>query len=458
MNPMRVTCYDGGRRPVRYMAIWLAGLCALGLYMAAASAADLSDWFSDKASDRPLPAEEAFVLSVEASGNREVLVRWDIVDGYYLYRDKTSAESGSGDELAAPLPAPTAVLQDPNFGRVAVFRQRVEWIVPRPRDDDTMRVRYQGCKDDSVCYPPQTAVLHLSPSGAVSLASVSDLFASRSAPAAVLPTPLPAAAERGVEDASWSVIAVVAYLIGLGLAFTPCVLPLLPIVSGLVIGAGSVQPQRIRAVWLSIAYVLSMSAVYGFVGALSAALNFNAQAAVQKPLFVILFSVLLFVFGLAMLNVFQLQWASSMRQRLDRWARSVPGGTIQGALALGALSAIMVGPCTAPPVLAGLAWANVAGSPVSGGLALFAMGLGLGTPLLLVGMSAGFLLPRPGPWMNAVKSVMGFGLITLSLWNAQYLLPELLAVSLWSVLLICAGRSGWCVGTHAAARGPVCPI
>ncbi len=408
-------------------------LMLVAFFEAGAGGLQFPGWAGDAAVDEPLPVEEAFTLQARTIAPGSIELFWQIADGYYMYRDKSSVSVASPHKFAVPPQWPeTLTISDPQFGEVEIYRNQVALQLRLQEfvgdsDIPTLSVRYQGCKENSVCYPPVTTSL-----------SFAELWQGNA-------TPTAGPAQSGLVTASsesdgkggnllWLVIGI-AFVTGLGLALTPCVLPLVPLVSGFLVGTAS-GSSSLRATALTLIYVLSMASVYGLMGIIAAAADFNIQAASQAPLFVIIFGGFLALMGLAMLDVFQLQLPAFIRQWLDATGRRQKTGSIKGAAILGVISAFMVGPCTAPPLLAALAFANIAQQPALAGTAMFFMGLGLGLPLLLLGFSAGALLPKAGAWMQTIKHFFGVGLLALALWVVQRLLPDLAVMLLWALLLV----------------------
>ena len=410
-------------------ALTIAPLILIASVEIAAGGLDLlPDWARSSSINEPLPVEQAFSLQSKVAAPGVIELTWQIEDGYYLYRDKSDVAANPPHELAAQPQWPQAEsIHDPQFGEVAIYRNELKLplrLQASVVDDISMQVRYQGCKEGSVCYPPVTTTVSLQGLWSVA-AAVND------ADSDMAPT---SADDAGSKGLPWLVISI-AFITGLGLALTPCVFPLIPIVSGYLVGAAR-ESSKARAFALTATYVTTMAAVYGAIGAVAAAADFNIQAASQAPVFVIMFGIFLLLMGLAMLGTFQLQPPARIRQWLDSASRKQQTGSIGGAATLGLISAFMVGPCTAPPLLAALAFANISQQPALAGTGMFFMGLGLGVPLILLGFSAGTVLPKAGPWMNYIKQALGVALIALALWAVQRLLPDHVVMLSWALLLI----------------------
>ncbi len=383
-----------------------------------------------------LPAEEAFVMNARFDAANELTVSWQIEPGYYLYRDKLGFEAEGEIGLGEPQLPEGTPHNDLNFGDVTVFYDYVEAVIPFSRASPeeipvTIRASYQGCREGSVCYPPDTRTMSISVppssdfemsgtgSGAGERVSEQDQLAAR------------------ILNGSWWLVLGTFYALGLGLAFTPCVLPMVPILSGIIAGQGTVSAGRGFA--LSASYVLGMAVTYTAAGALAAMAGEQVQAIFQKPWIIGLFAGLFVALGLAMVGVFNLQMPAGLQTRLSSLANRQTAGTFAGTAAIGALSALIVTACVAPPLVATLAVIGQSGDVVRGASALFVLSLGMGSPLLLVGASAGRLLPKAGPWMNAVKAAFGVMMFGLAIWMLERVLPGTLTLTLWALLVFLTG-------------------
>lgn len=392
-----------------------------------------------------LPPDQAFVFSHEFGAAGRLLLNWEIAPGYYLYRDKLAFEALSpGIRLGpATLPAGEAK-QDPEFGPVEIYRERSQIAVPIETAGSqarraSLRVTYQGCAEDGICYPPIKKVLDfaladLMPAAAAAptVAGMGDLPADPAAPHA-----LSASDRIAARLASGSLPAVIgSFLVfGLLLALTPCVFPMVPILSGIIVGQH--QPvTAARSLVLSAVYVLAMAATYALAGLAAGLFGKNLQAGSQHPAVLIAFSAVFVLLALSMFGFFTLQAPAAWRTRLDRMSHSGRGGHLGGVAGMGALSAIIVGPCVAPPLAGALVYLGHQGNPLIGGLALFALGLGMGLPLLLIGASAGQVLPRAGAWMEVIKRAFGVVFLGVAIWFLARVIPAPAVLVLWALLLI----------------------
>ena len=416
--------------------VCLVLLCASLLGPTAASAGlldDLEITSSSPAGRQFLPPDEAFVLRWDASAQGLLALHFEIADGYYLYRDKFAVEALDADVAVGAMRfPPSETKDDPEFGQVQIYRHSVSLEVPlqstRAREALRLRLVWQGCAEDGICYPPikreiaVTSALAPAPAATESMATV---------PAQDETSRL--AASLG--DQSLALTALWFLLAGLALALTPCVFPMVPILAGIIVGERQ-TPSPGRGLLLAAVYVLAMATMYAGVGLLAGLFGRNLQAGFQHPLVLGAFSTLFVALALSMFGFFQLQVPSFIQSRVDAASRKQQGGRLLGVAVMGVLSAIIVGPCVAPPLAAALIYLGRAGSPVTGGVALFALGLGMGAPLLLIGASAGRWLPRAGVWMESVKRAFGVVFLGLAIWFLERVVPPSTTLALWGVLLI----------------------
>ncbi|HEY2395264.1 MAG TPA: protein-disulfide reductase DsbD [Rudaea sp.] len=386
------------------------------------------------AGNEPLPAEKAFVFEAIATSGNEILARFTMPKGYYLYRDKTSftLADGAGMTLGAPRWPAGKQHKDENFGTTTVYFDQVEIPLPVARTDSgaksvTVETHFQGCLEGSVCYPVtmQSARVEL-PAGTVGPA------ASASATGDV------GSDERSVQNALhgshlaglfWF------FVFGLGLAFTPCVFPLIPILSGIIAGAGDNISTK-RALILSLVYVLANAAIFTIAGVIAGLAGNNLQAAFQTPWVLWCFAGLFVLLALSMFGFYELQLPSSWQSRIANVSNTQSGGSLAGVAVMGALSALIVGPCVTPPLAAAVIYIAQEHDPVFGGAALFSLALGMGAPLLVFGASAGKLLPRAGAWMDAVKAVFGVTFLALAIWMLSRVLDAVWIMLMGGILAV----------------------
>ncbi len=375
-----------------------------------------------------LDPDEAFVWSAQLLGDK-VRTYWRVAEGYYLYQNKFtfSADGPAEDALGAPVFPPSETKDDEFFGEVQIYKGDFEIDVPFAAmavnsEPFALKLGYQGCAEAGICYPPIKKTVMLT---------------SGTPPAASSVPPMPVQDRIAAQLASgkWLLLVTSFFGFGLLLAFTPCVLPMIPILSGIIVGQGERLTRR-SAFTLSLTYVVSMAAIYAIAGALAGVFGHNLQASFQHPWVLIGFSAVFVLLALSMFGFFELQLPSAWQGRFTDFSNRHRGGTYGGVAVMGALSAIIVGPCVAPPLAGALIYIGETGDAVLGGVALFAMALGMGLPLLVVGSSAGSWLPRAGAWMDTVKRVFGVVLIGVAIWLLARIVSPPLILGMWALLLI----------------------
>ena len=427
-----------------------------------------------------LEARDVFRVEATAGDDGRTLLRGTIAPGYYLYRHRLGI---AGKDGALPLTLSKGKAKtDEFFGRTEVYYDAIDIAVDGAGATSAV-LHWQGCADAGICYPPQTMRVDLpfvakattsapalaaktalataatttgrttqgdvafaSPANAITThASGSTTPATAAAGPATNPRPIAAAAAASAGDgedqqfasrlANASLAASVTVFFGMGLllAFTPCTLPMIPIVSSLVVGG---QPTPRRALALSAAYVLPMALTYAALGVAAGLAGANLQAALQDPWLLGAFAAVFVVLALSMFGAFELQLPAWLRNRLDGAGRQQRGGTLAGAAALGLLSALLVGPCMTAPLAGALLYIGQSGSALTGGLALFALGLGMGVPLLLIAMFGARILPRPGAWMDRVKAVFGYLLLALAISMLARVLSSSTVLVVWGAWLL----------------------
>ncbi|MBT8092236.1 MAG: protein-disulfide reductase DsbD [Gammaproteobacteria bacterium] len=400
----------------------------------------LSDPLAGLDSDSEFPpVDEVFIPDVFAVDGNTVEVGFQVMPGFYLYKDKISARSLSDTAMAGRLVLPAGDMKvDEYFGEVEVYQQSIiaPLTIARATPDAMsleLEVGYQGCADGGLCYMPQTRVFTVDLPAAT---TISDLTATPVGPNA--PQSEQARLAQIITGSSIWVTAGLFFVAGLGLAFTPCVLPMVPILSGIIAGEGDdVTPMR--GFTLALSYVLGMALVYTGAGIFAAAAGMQLQATFNQPWILILFALLFVVLALGMFGAYDLQMPSGLQTRLASLSGNQKSGTMVGAFVMGALSALIVTACVAPALIAALTVMAQTGDMLRSGTALFAMSLGMGAPLLLVGAAQGKLLPKAGPWMVAVKNAFGFMMLGLAIWMLSRMLPEPVTMLLWALLIFMGG-------------------
>lgn len=408
---------------------------------------------SSKTAQNLLPKDQAFRFSAEVINPETIRVNWQLAPGYYLYRDKihltlTGSDGVKLGNFSVPHGEPR---HDEEFGDVEVFHQELNFSIPLTRSNREasgvkLTASFQGCADIGVCYPPMQQVVDLDlpipqtiDTGSSSVLSnpVSGECELRAPEGFVETAPQSDECEivRGLNRDSvfWTMASF--FGMGLLLAFTPCVFPMIPILSGIIVGHGHIITTR-RAFLLSLSYILASSLAYTVFGILAGLFGSNLQVIMQDPRIIAGFSMLFVVLSLSMFGMFDIQMPSFIQSRLTNLSNHQEGGTLSGAALMGALSALIMGPCIAAPMAGALIFIGKTGDAILGGLALFALGLGMGLPLLAIGTSAGKLLPRAGIWMNAIKSAFGVGMLGIAISLLERILPFAFTLFLWAVLLI----------------------
>jgi thiol:disulfide interchange protein DsbD len=419
----------------------LAALCFAAL-------AVLSTLAPASAKDDFLEPEKAFQFSAKAVDDRTIEVAFDIADGYYMYREKFAFAAEPASVRFGPAQIPPGKIKfDETFQKdVESHRGRLRILLPVESADGafTLKVTSQGCADAGLCYPPMesTAKLNMkvagAPGGAVmatpALATSSTNVAGSTAPQGAV-----AAAESRIE----SVLAqrnlwlglLLFFGLGVALTFTPCVLPMIPILSSIITGQGA-SLTKARGFALAAAYVAGMAIIYTGMGVAAGLAGEGLAAFLQKPAVLFSFAGLLVLLSLSMFGFYELQLPAFLRDRLDAMSSKQRGGQFVGVFIMGALSAVIVGPCVTAPLASTLVFIAQSKDAVFGGAMLFAMALGMGVPLLLIGLGAGALLPRAGGWMEGVKRFFGVLILATALWMINPVIPSWLEMLGWATLLI----------------------
>ena len=380
----------------------------------------------------------AFKPTARALDGQTIEVTYEIAKGYYLYRDKFRfAAPGATVNLGSPQIPKGKEKDDETFGKVEVYYKSVAIRVPVERNaSGTLQLKLeatsQGCADAGVCYPPQSQLLN------VELPDPATAPAASLAPAGE--TPALDGDESGkiaglLKDASFWAILAFFFLAGLGLSLTPCVFPMIPILSGIIAGQGH-KISRGRGFALSLMYVLGMAVTYAAAGVAAGMTGTLLSVALQNPWVLGGFALVFVALSFSMFGFYELQLPTSLQSKLSEESGHFQGGRGIGVFVMGALSALIVGPCVAAPLAGALLYIGQTGNAVLGGTALFVMALGMGVPLLIVGLSAGTLLPRAGAWMEAVKKFFGVLLLATAVWLVSPVIPAFAQMLAWAALLI----------------------
>lgn len=414
-----------------------------------------------------LPPELAYLPQIISAQPTEITVRWFIEPGYYLYRDKLSfaLNSANSATLSVAQLSPGIVHSDEFFGDVTIYRDTAEatLLVRSSSDltgvqDASLQINYQGCADIGVCFPPSVATLPVSfdSFSASTMASLSgadrQLGGNDDNGALESNTAIPATStststiEQSEQDRLFSMLGanglwlnvITFFGLGLLLAFTPCVLPMIPILSSLIVGQGE-SMSTAKAFRLSLVYVLVMASTYAVVGIIVGLSGYNVQAFLQNPWVLSSIAVLFIALSLSMFGFYELQMPASVQTKLTQWSNKQGGGQVTGVAAMGFISTLIVGPCVTAPLAGALIYIAKTGDALIGGAALFALGLGMGAPLLLIGTSAGKLVPRAGAWMNATKHIFGILMLAMAIYMVSRFLPVAVTMALYGILALMSG-------------------
>jgi len=388
------------------------------------------------ADDDILEVDDAFQVNYDSQPG-QFKVNWTIADGHYLYRDKMQITTDETSVNSKSLVMPQGEAKDdPIFNKTLyVFHHFVDATLPYQYTHNgdkevTFKVKYQGCSEISgICYPPQTRkfTVKLSP---ISAAQAAAIDASSSEPVSEQDE-----IANALRSGNTWLTLLVFFGAGLLLAFTPCVFPMIPILSGIIVGQGEDITTR-KAFYLSLIYVLAMAMTYTIVGILVGLSGENIQAWFQNPWIIGSFAIIFVALSFSMFGFYELQMPASIQSKLANISNSQQGGNIVGVAIMGFLSALIVGPCVTAPLVGALIYIAETGDAVLGGMALFSLSMGMGAPLLVIGASAGKFLPKAGAWMDAVKAVFGVLLLGLAIWLLERVAPAGFTMFLWAALII----------------------
>jgi len=387
-----------------------------------------------------LESEAAFKFAAKMQDPKTIVLTFAIADGYYMYRDRLQFKA-AGATLGPPELPRGLVKFDKTFEKnVESYRKQVAITLPvQASAPFVLTVTSQGCADQGLCYAPMESVVNLSPTGggmeddAGGQARRISTASEQKRVTAGLPDGEMGSIEASLKSRKLLAILPLFFLLGLGLAFTPCVLPMVPILSFIIVGEGA-HVRRSRAFVLSLAYSLGMAIVYTALGIVAGLIGEGLSASLQNPWVLGSVALLMAALALSMFGVYQLQVPAVIQSRLMQVSERQSAGKLFGVFAMGAISALIVGPCVAAPLAGALVYISQTRDVVIGGGALFAMAAGMSVPLLLVGISAGTLLPRAGAWMETVKRFFGVLMLGMALWMVAPILPAWLAMLGWAAL------------------------
>ncbi len=392
--------------------------------------------------DEILEPDQAFNFSLDVADPNTLIARWQIAPDHYMYRDKIKFSLDSPDARLGKIDLPKGQEKhDEFFGDIEVYHDTVEARIPvnRSRKEPltlTIDAVYQGCAEKTgICYPPIKKKLSLDLPATSQVVSI--LPPSEAAPLA--PEHLLVSEQDQIASslASGNSLLIILSFFGFGLllAFTPCVFPMIPILSSIIVGQGENLTTR-RAFIMSITYVLAMALTYTVAGVIAGMVGQNIQAVFQNPWVLGGFAGVFVLLSLSMFGFYDLQLPSALQSKLTEVSNKQQGGSLIGVAIMGFLSALIVGPCVAAPLAGALIYIGQTGDAVLGGMALFALSMGMGAPLVAIGTSAGKLLPRAGSWMDAIKAVFGVMLLAVAVWMLERILPVAVIMLMWATLLI----------------------
>ena len=384
-----------------------------------------------------LPVDEAFQFSAEKSENQEnVIVNWSIAEGYYLYQEKISVKLNQEENASfdvATFSISPEDYNDPYFGLMKIFKKPVQAIFkasqPPLKAEDVVEIAYQGCTE-GFCYPPEVKEIKVAD---LPIAQVANTEKTSENSTALSAQPK-AEQDRLAESLFNSKYAVFGFfLLGLGLAFTPCVLPMLPLLSAIVIGQNQ-RPNMWRAFALSFVYVQGMALTYTLLGLIVAAIGLPFQVALQHPYVMIGLSIIFVLLALSMFGVFTLQLPSSLQTKLSLLSQQQKAGAFGGVFLMGMIAGLVASPCTSAPLSGALLYVAQSGDLFTGAITLYLLALGMGVPLILITLFGNKILPKSGMWMETVKKLFGFVMLALPVFLISRILPDEWTPRLWAML------------------------
>ena len=412
--------------------VWL--LCCLWLPV---TQAGLLDNFKSSSEPQFLRVEQAFPLNTEMDGSR-LVARWDSQPGYYLYKHRLFIQQGETKLQPVSYSIPGIEKEDEAFGLVTAFYGElvVEFDLSSLKPG-AATLNHQGCADAGLCYPPQRYSLTIPEFQSAAPAPAEPVIQTDTEDAnTTATTSASETRDSWFEGRSWWAVIGIFFVLGIGLTFTPCVLPMVPILTSIVLGQG--QRSSREGFWLSSTYVLGMAITYAAAGVTVGLLGAgaNIQAWMQTPWVLSLFAALFVALALSMFGLYELQLPSALRNRLNEWNQKQSGGQWLSVFIMGVLSALVVSPCVSAPLAGALVYIGTTGDALLGGGALLALGLGMGAPLIVLGTTGASILPKAGGWMNQIKAFFGVLLLGVAIWLVSRLLPESLSLALWGILAL----------------------
>lgn len=422
-------------RVVRSWLLMFSTLIVLATSLSASGQSTLEN------SSEFLPVDQAFRYSLQDNRDGTLTLSWDIAPGYYLYRKRMQVEGRDADLTNVSYPTGT-VITDEFFGDSEVYFKHANVLIGAG-EATVLDLSWQGCAKAGLCYPPQSVSVNFSGQQV----PAPDIRAEKASTTAnnELADDQSLASQLAGSGLLWNLA--IFFGLGLLLVFTPCVLPMIPILSAVIVGSDA---RRGQAFLLSLAFVVTMAITYALLGVAAAMAGANLQAILQTPLFIAPLAVIFVLLSLSMFGLYELQLPAFIRDRLDRVSSRQQGGSLGGAAVMGFFSALLASPCMTAPLAGALIYIADSGNATFGGLALLALGLGMGTPLIALATIGSGLLPKPGAWMNGVKAVFGFILLATAIWFLERIFDDSLILALWGALALAIGLSvRQIVNTHS---------
>ncbi|MEZ9196825.1 protein-disulfide reductase DsbD [Shewanella sp. 10N.286.54.B9] len=422
----------------KIITLFLASLLMLSPLVQAESIFNSSKFSFLKGEPELMPVDEAFVFDFKQEGNK-VKISWVIADGYYMYRDKLKFEANGAVLGEIALPAGKAHT-DEYFGEQEVYYSFVEMpvAIKQAAAGDTLNVTFMGCAEGKLCFPPTKKVAELTEvsanDGVLGLQNNNEIAAVVDQPSAPITQQDNLTQMLASDSLIWTLV--IFFGLGIGLALTPCVFPMYPILSGIIVGQGK-KLSTAKAFSLSMVYVQGMAITYSLVGLVVASAGMKYQAYLQHPAVLIVLAIMFFVLSLSMFGLYDLKLPSRWQEKMNSVSNSQKGGNVIGVFLMGVISGLVASPCTTAPLSGALIYVAQTGDLLQGFLALYVLSMGMGLPLLIIGTSGGKILPRAGSWMDIIKTIFGFLLIAVSIVMLGRIWPGLISDLLWSVWGIC---------------------
>lgn len=408
---------------------WIKAWATLAMLLATAlpvhADSRFSQLFTDEDAEEFLPVDKAFKVEAVLVDQTHAQVKFIIAPGHYLYRERIQLLPA--DQKATISLPPGESKNDPNFGQQQVFHHDTAAEVVFPDTAPAMlQIRYQGCSEKGLCYPPQTQSLPLTP-------SASPVSVTGSQPSALEVDD--GVSEKLLSSGHWWQIVAGFFGAGLLLAFTPCVFPMIPILSGIIVGKNA-QASRAKAFTLSLAYTLGMCLTYTLAGVAAGLSGQLLSNALQTPWALTAGALIFVALSFSMFGFYELKLPSAVENAFFNWSHRFKGGHLLSDFLMGAISALIISPCVAAPLAGALLYISQTHDVVLGAVALFSLSLGMGVPLLLIGASAGSILPKAGEWMNTIRRLFGVLMLAVAIWVISPILPTSVQLLLWAALCI----------------------